>query len=87
MGCNSYFRDKYDELDFLIEEFNQILFYNKTNKYTCEEQSILDSLKYKKKQKIEILFKEINYEAKTELQFKKLIILTEEYEKALEGEI
>ena len=49
MGCSN-FDDRYQECEFLIDEFKLIIYQGSSNQYTKNEKLALDKYKYEKEE-------------------------------------
>ena len=83
MGCSS-FKDKYQECDFLIEEFKLIINHTNSGKYNENELKALNKFKYEKENKIREFIDELEKESKDEIEKRKIQQLKEEFYDALD---
>ena len=63
MGCSN-FDDKYQECEFLIDEFKLIIVQSSSNQYTKNEKLALDKYKYEKEEKIRNFIDELEKNSK-----------------------
>ena len=75
MGCCSTFNDKYQECEFLIEEFKLIILQESSNNYTENEQKALNKFKAEKKDQIKVFIEELIKNSIDEMQKRKIFKL------------
>ena len=83
MGCSN-FDDRYQECEFLIDEFKLIIFQSSTNQYTENEKLALDKYKYEKEEKIRIFIDEIEKSSTNELQKRRILKLKNDFNDILD---
>ena len=83
MGCSS-FDDRYQECEFLIDEFKLIIFQSSSNKYTENEKIALDKYKYEKEEKIRIFIKKKKKNSTDELQKRRILKLKNDFNDILD---
>ena len=83
MGCSS-FDDRYQECEFLIDEFKLIIFQSSSNKYTENEKIALDKYKYEKEEKIRIFIDELEKNSTDELQKRRILKLKNDFNDILD---
>ena len=83
MGCSN-FDDKYQECEFLIDEFKLIIFQSSSNQYTENEKLALDKYKYEKEEKIRIFIDELEKSSTDEIQKRKILKLKNDFNDILD---
>ena len=83
MGCCSTFNDKFQECEFLIEEYKFIIFQTSSNNYTENEQKALDKFIIEKKDKIKIYLDELEMNIIDEIQKRKILKLKNDFNEIL----
>ena len=83
MGCSN-FDDRYQECEFLIDEFKLIIFQSSTNQYTENEKLSLDKYKYEKKEKIRIFIDELEKSSTDEFQKRRILKLKNDFNDILD---
>ena len=83
MGCSN-FDDRYQECEFLIDEFKLIIFQSSTNKYTENEKLALDKYKYEKEEKIRIFIDELEKSSTDEFQKRRILKLKNDFNDILD---
>ena len=83
MGCSN-FDDRYQECEFLIDEFKLIIFQSSTNQYTENEKLALDKYKYEKEEKIRIFIDELEKSSTDEFQKLRILKLKNDFNDILD---
>ena len=83
MGCSN-FDDKYQECEFMIDEFKLIIFQSSSNQYTENEKLALDKYKYEKEEKIRIFIDELEKSSTDETQKRKILKLKNDFNDILD---
>ena len=83
MGCSN-FDDRYQECEFLIDEFKLIIFQSSTNQYTENEKLALDKYKYEKEEKIRIFIDELEKNSTDEFQKRRILKLKNDFNDILD---
>ena len=83
MGCSN-FDDRYQECEFLIDEFKLIIFQSSSNKYTENEKIALDKYKYEKEEKIRIFIDELEKNSTDEFQKRRILKLKNDFNDILD---
>ena len=83
MGCSN-FSDKYQECEFLIDEFKLIISQSHSNQYTENEKLALDKYKYEKEEKIRNFIDELEKSSTDELQKRKILKLKNDFNDILD---
>ena len=83
MGCSN-FDDRYQECEFLIDEFKLIIFQSSTNQYTKNEKMALDKYKYEKEEKIRIFIDELEKNSTDEYQKRRILKLKNDFNDILD---
>ena len=83
MGCSN-FDDKYQECEFLIDEFKLIIFQSSSNQYTENEKLALDKYKYEKEEKIRNFIDELEKNSTDEIQKRKILKLKNDFNDILD---
>ena len=83
MGCSN-FDDRYQECEFLIDEFKLIIFQSSTNQYTENEKLALDKYKYEKEEKIRIFIDELEKSSTDEFQKRRILKLKNDFNDILD---
>ena len=83
MGCSN-FDDKYQECEFMIDEFKLIIFQSSSNQYTENEKLALDKYKYEKEEKIRIFIDELEKNSTDEIQKRKILKLKNDFNDILD---
>ena len=89
MGCSN-FDDKYQECEFLIDEFKLIIFQSSSNQYTENEKLALDKytinlfFKYEKEEKIRNFIDELEKNSTDEIQKRKILKLKNDFNDILD---
>ena len=83
MGCSN-FSDKYQECEFLIDEFKLIISQSHSNQYTENEKLALDKYKYEKEEKIRNFIDELEKSSTDELQKRKISKLKDDFNDILD---
>ena len=83
MGCSN-FDDKYQECEFMIDEFKLIIFQSSSNQYTENEKLALDKYKYEKEEKIRIFIDELEKSSTDEIQKRKILKLKNDFNDILD---
>ena len=83
MGCSN-FDDRYQECEFLIDEFKLIIFQSSTNQYTENEKLALDKYKYEKEEKIRIFIDELEKSSTDEFQKRRTLKLKNDFNDILD---
>ena len=83
MGCSN-FDDRYQECEFLIDEFKLIIFQSSTNQYTENEKIALDKYKYEKEEKIRIFIDELEKSSTDEFQKRRILKLKNDFNDILD---
>ena len=83
MGCSN-FSDKYQECEFLIDEFKLIISQSHSNQFTENERLALDKYKYEKEEKIRNFLDELEKSSTDELQKRKVSKLKDEFNDILD---
>ena len=83
MGCSN-FDDRYQECEFLIDEFKLIIFQSSTNKYTENEKLALDKYKYEKEEKIRIFIDQLEKSSTDEFQKRRILKLKNDFNDILD---
>ena len=83
MGCSN-FDDRYQECEFLIDEFKLIIFQSSTNQYTKNEKMALDKYKYEKEEKIRIFIDELEKSSTDEYQKRRILKLKNDFNDILD---
>ncbi len=83
MGCSN-FSDKYQECEFLIDEFKLIISQSHLNQYTENEKLALDKYKYEKEEKIRNFIDELEKSSTDELQKRKISKLKDDFNDILD---
>ena len=85
MGCSN-FDDKYQECEFLIDEFKLIIFQSSSNQYTENEKLALDKYKYEKEEKIRNFIDELEKNSTDEIQKRKILKLKNDFNDILDAD-
>ena len=85
MGCCTSFNDKYQECEFLIEEFKLIILQESSRKFTENEQKALDKFINEKEEKIRIFIDELEKNSIDEIQKRKVLKLKNDLNEILEN--
>ena len=83
MGCSN-FDDRYQECEFLIDEFKLIIFQSSSNQYTESEKIALDKYKYEKEEKIRIFIDELEKNSTDEFQKRRILKLKNDFNDILD---
>ena len=83
MGCSN-FDDRYQECEFLIDEFKLIIFQSSTNQYTENEKLALDKYKYEKEEKIRIFIDQLEKSSTDEFQKRRILKLKNDFNDILD---
>ena len=83
MGCSS-FDDRYQECEFLIDEFKLIIFQSSSNQYTENEKIAIDKYKYEKEEKIRIFIDELEKNSTDEFQKRRILKLKNDFNDILD---
>ena len=83
MGCSN-FDDKYQECEFLIDEFKLIIVQSSSNQYTKNEKLALDKYKYEKEEKIRNFIDELEKNSTDEIQKRKILKLKNDFNDILD---
>ena len=83
MGCSN-FDDKYQECEFLIDEFKLIIIQSSSKKYTENEKIALDKYKYEKEEKIRIFLDELEKNSIDEFQKRRILKLKNDFNDILD---
>ena len=83
MGCSN-FDDRYQECEFLIDEFKLIIFQSSSNQYTENEKIALDKYKYEKEEIIRNFIDELEKSSTDELQKRKILKLKNDFNDILD---
>ncbi len=83
MGCSN-FDDRYQECEFLIDEFKLIIFQSSSNQYTENEKIALDKYKYEKEEKIRNFIDELEKNSTDEFQKRKILKLKNDFNDILD---
>ena len=83
MGCSN-FDDRYQECEFLIDEFKLIIFQSSSNQYTEKEKIALDKYKYEKEEKIRIFIDELEKNSTDEFQKRRVLKLKNDFNDILD---
>ena len=83
MGCSN-FDDRYQECEFLIDEFKLIIFQSSTNQYTENEKLALDKYKYEKEEKIRIFLDQLEKSSTDEFQKRRILKLKNDFNDILD---
>ncbi len=83
MGCSN-FDDRYQECEFLIDEFKLIIFQSSSNQYTENEKIALDKYKYEKEEKIRIFIDELEKNSTDEFQKRRILKLKNDFNDILD---
>ena len=83
MGCSN-FDDKYQECEFLIDEFKLIIVQSSSNQYTENEKLALDKYKYEKEEKIRNFIDELEKNSTDEIQKRKILKLKNDFNDILD---
>ena len=84
MGCCSNFNDKYQECEFLIDEFKLIILQSSSDKYTENEREALNKFKYEKEEKIRNFLEELEKKQKNKIQKRKIQKLKNDFSEILD---
>ena len=83
MGCSN-FDDRYQECEFLIDEFKLIIYQGSSNRYTKNEKLALDKYKYEKEEIIRNFIDELEKSSTDELQKRKILKLKNDFNDILD---
>ena len=83
MGCSN-FDDRYQECEFLIDEFKLIIYQGSSNQYTKNEKLALDKYKYEKEEKIRIFIDELEKNSTDEFQKRRILKLKNDFNDILD---
>ena len=83
MGCSN-FDDRYQECEFLIDEFKLIIFQSSSNQYTENEKIALDKYKYEKEEKIRIFLDQLEKSSTDEFQKRRILKLKNDFNDILD---
>ena len=83
MGCSN-FDDRYQECEFLIDEFKLIIFQSSSKQYTENEKIAIDKYKYEKEEKIRIFIDELEKNSTDELQKRRILKLKNDFNDILD---
>ena len=83
MGCSN-FDDRYQECEFLIDEFKLIIYQGSSNQYTKNEKLALDKYKYEKEEKIRIFIDELEKSSTDEFQKRRILKLKNDFNDILD---
>ena len=83
MGCSN-FDDRYQECEFLIDEFKLIIFQSSSNQYTENEKIALDKYKFEKEEKIRIFIDELEKSSTDEFQKRRILKLKNDFNDILD---
>ena len=83
MGCSN-FDDRYQECEFLIDEFKLIIFQSSSNQYTENQKIALDKYKYEKEEKIRIFIDELEKSSTDEFQKRRILKLKNDFNDILD---
>ena len=83
MGCSN-FDDRYQECEFLIDEFKLIIFQSSSKQYTKNEKIALDKYKYEKEEKIRIFIDELEKNSTDEFQKRRILKLKNDFNDILD---
>ena len=83
MGCSN-FSDKYQECEFLIDEFKLIISQSHSTQFTKNERLALDKYKYEKEEKIRNFIDELEKNSTDELQKRKISKLKDDFNDILD---
>ena len=83
MGCSN-FDDRYQECEFLIDEFKLIIFQSSSNQYTENEKIALDKYKFEKEEKIRILIDQLEKSSTDEFQKRRILKLKNDFNDILD---
>ena len=83
MGCSN-FDDRYQECEFLIDEFKLIIYQGSSNQYTKNEKLALDKYKYEKEEIIRNFIDELEKSSTDELQKRKILKLKNDFNDILD---
>ena len=83
MGCSN-FDDRYQECEFLIDEFKLIIYQGSSNQYTKNEKLALDKYKYEIEEIIRNFIDELEKSSTDELQKRKILKLKNDFNDILD---
>ena len=83
MGCSN-FDDRYQECEFLIDEFKLIIYQGSSNQYTKNEKLALDKYKYEKEEIIRNFIDELEKSSTDELHKRKILKLKNDFNDILD---
>ena len=83
MGCSN-FDDRYQECEFLIDEFKLIIFQSSSNQYTENEKIALDKYKFEKEEKIRIFIDQLEKSSTDEFQKRRILKLKNDFNDILD---
>ena len=83
MGCSN-FSDKYQECEFLIDEFKLIISQSHSTQFTENERLALDKYKYEKEEKIRNFLDALEKSSTDELQKRKISKLKDDFNDILD---
>ena len=83
MGCSN-FDDRYQECEFLIDEFKLIIYQGSSNQYTKNEKLALDKYKYEKEEIIRNFIDELEKNSTDEYQKRKVSKLKDDFNDILD---
>ena len=83
MGCSN-FDDRYQECEFLIDEFKLIIFQSSSNQYTENEKIALDKYKFEKEEKIRIFIEQLEKSSTDEFQKRRILKLKNDFNDILD---
>ena len=83
MGCSN-FDDRYQEREFLIDEFKLIIFQSSSNQYTENEKIALDKYKFEKEEKIRIFIDQLEKSSTDEFQKRRILKLKNDFNDILD---
>ena len=83
MGCSN-FSDKYQECEFLIDEFKLIISQSHSTQFTKNERLALDKYKYEKEEKIRNFIDELEKNSTDEIQKRKILKLKNDFNDILD---
>ena len=83
MGCSN-FDDRYQECEFLIDEFKLIIFQSSSKQYTENEKIAIDKYKYEKEEKIRIFIDELEKNSTDEFQKRRILKLKNDFNDILD---
>ena len=83
MGCSN-FDDRYQECEFLIDEFKLIIYQGSSNQYTKNEKLALNKYKYEKEEIIRNFIDELEKSSTDELQKRKILKLKNDFNDILD---